>query len=319
MARTWMIGTLTALLLVVGMLPWPLGGNAQQAGKVYRIGYLGLTEPAEFTERLKALHQGMQDLGYEEGRHYRMEYRWAERRSDRYHALAAELVQQKVDLILAASTATIQAAKDVTLKAAKAGTKPIPIVMTSGSAVLETGLIASLGRPGGNITGVITSNVELNGKRLDLLKEMVPRVSRVAILGLAGHASTPGSLHDSERVGRDLGLHLQVLLIRGPTDLETAFAAASRERAGALHLLGGPLANDPSNSQRIAALALEKRLPAVSLSRDFVDHGGLMFYGVDLANLYRRAAAYVDKVLKGANPAELPVEEPTKRELAINL
>jgi putative ABC transport system substrate-binding protein len=319
MARTWMIGTLTALLLVVGMLPWPLGGNAQQAGKVYRIGYLGLTEPAEFTERLKALHQGMQDLGYEEGRHYRMEYRWAERRSDRYHALAAELVQQKVDLILAASTATIQAAKDVTLKAAKAGTKPIPIVMTSGSAVLETGLIASLGRPGGNITGVITSNVELNGKRLDLLKEMVPRVSRVAILGLAGHASTPGSLHDSERVGRDLGLHLQVLLIRGPTDLETAFAAASRERAGALHLLGGPLANDPSNSQRIAALALEKRLPAVSLSREFVDHGGLMFYGVDLANLYRRAAAYVDKVLKGANPAELPVEEPTKRELAINL
>lgn len=314
-----MIGTLTALLLVVGMLPWPLGGNAQQAGKVYRIGYLGLTEPAEFTERLKALHQGMQDLGYEEGRHYRMEYRWAERRSDRYHALAAELVQQKVDLILAASTATIQAAKDVTLKAAKAGTKPIPIVMTSGSAVLETGLIASLGRPGGNITGVITSNVELNGKRLDLLKEMVPRVSRVAILGLAGHASTPGSLHDSERVGRDLGLHLQVLLIRGPTDLETAFAAASRERAGALHLLGGPLANDPSNSQRIAALALEKRLPAVSLSREFVDHGGLMFYGVDLANLYRRAAAYVDKVLKGANPAELPVEEPTKRELAINL
>jgi putative ABC transport system substrate-binding protein len=153
---------------------------------------------------------------------------------------------------------------------------------------------------------------------LELLKEMVPGVSRVAALGLVGYASTPHSLKDAENAARELGLQLQPLMVRGPAELEAAFAAAHRAHAGALHLLGGTLANDPSSSKKIAALALENRLPAISLARHFVDYGGLMFYGVDLSAQYYRAAVYVDKILKGANPAELPVEERRELELFVN-
>jgi putative ABC transport system substrate-binding protein len=304
-------GARILVLLILGILLSPLTTGAQQTGKVYRIGYLGVAGASEYTDRVAALRQGLRELGYEEGKNYVIEYRWGEGKIDRYHGLAAELVQRKVDLIVTGSTATIKAAKEVT--------RAVPIVMAGGSGPLEAGLIASLARPGGNITGVTSSNVELSGKRLELLREMTPGVSRVAVLGLAEHASTPLSLKDAEDAGRMLGLQLQVLLVRGAAELDGAFAAASREHAGALLCLGGPLSSSPSSSKRIAELALKSRLPAIAAYRTFPDAGGLMAYGMDLSILHRYAAVYVDKILKGANPAELPVEQPTKFELVINL
>jgi putative ABC transport system substrate-binding protein len=297
-------------LLILGLLVTPLATDAQQTGKVHRIGFLGISTASNYAPRIAALRQGLRDLGYIEGQNIVFEYRWAEGNSDRYHALITDLVRLKVDVIVTGSTATIRAAKEVT--------KTIPIVMAGGSAPLEAGLVPSLARPGGNITGVTSSNVELGGKRLELLREVAPGVSRVAVLGLAGHASTPLSLKDVEDAGRALGLQLQALLAR-QEELDGALAAATRGQAGALLVLGGPMASDISSSTRIADFAVKSRLPAISPYRPFADHGGLMAYGMDLAILYRHAAVYVDKILKGANPADLPVEQPTKFELAINL
>jgi putative ABC transport system substrate-binding protein len=298
-------------LLVLGLLASPLAVDGQQAGKVYRVGYFGPSTKEDMAPRVAMLVQGLRDLGYVEGQNLVIEYRWAEGKSDRYHGIVAELIQRKVDVIVTTSTATIKAAKQVT--------KAVPIVMAGGSGVLEQGLIDSLARPGSNITGAITSNVELSGKRLELLKQVAPGVLHVAVLGLSGHESTHPSLKDAEDASRALGLQLQPLLVRGPAELDGAFAAATKERAGALLVLSGPMASGQSSGMRIAELALRNRLPAISPYVNFARNGGLLAYGVDVDKLHQNAAVYVDKILKGANPAELPVEQPTKFELAINL
>jgi putative tryptophan/tyrosine transport system substrate-binding protein len=307
-----MRGTATILaILVLGVLVSPFGADAEQAGKVYRVGYLGPSTKEDWVARTATLVQALRALGYVEGQNLVIECRWAEGKSERYRSLVAELVQRKVDVIVTTSTATIKAAKETT--------KTVPIVMAGGSGVLEAGLIDSLARPGGNITGVVSGNVELIGKRFELLMEMVPGVSRVAVIGLAGHASTPVSLKDAEDTSRALGLLLQPLLVRGVAELERAFASATQERAGALLMLSGPMASGESSGTRIADLAMKTRLPSISPFPGYVRQGGLMAYGLDVNILHRHAAVFVDKILKGANPADLPVEQPTKLELAINL
>jgi putative ABC transport system substrate-binding protein len=257
------------------------------------------------------LAQALGDLGYVQGKNLIIEYRWALGRADRYHSLVDELVRSKVEVIVTHSTATIKAAKETA--------RTVPIVMSGGAGVLEAGLIASLARPGGNITGVLSSNVELSGKRLELLKEVIPGLSRVAVIGLSDHESTPLSLQDAESAARVLALQLQVLLVRGVTELKNAFTTASRGQAGALLLLSGPMASGMSSGARIAELALRVRLPAISPYVSFGRLGGLMAYGMDPDILHRHAAPYIDKILQGANPADLPVEQPTKFELVINL
>ena len=297
-----------ALALFAALFLSPPISLAQQAGNVHRIGFLGAGSAPRYAGSIAALRQGLREHGYTEGHNLALEFRWADMKLDRFDALAAELVRSKVDVIVVGSTGTIRAA----LKA----TKTIPIVMAGGSAPLEAGLVPSLARPGGNVTGLTSSNVELSGKRLELLKEAIPGIIRVAILALADYDSTPHSLADAETAGRPLGLQLHVQWVRGPGDLANALVAVSQGRAEALLVLGGPL---QSYNKQIADLALKNRTPAISPYRTFPEGGGLMSYGVDLSDLYRRAATHIDKILKGASPAELPVEQPTKFELVINL
>jgi putative tryptophan/tyrosine transport system substrate-binding protein len=299
---------IAGIILTIVIFGGPLAADAQQPGKVYRIGFLGAGSAPGYASSIAALRQGLRDLGYVEGRNIVIEFRWADMKLDRFDGLAAELVQLKADVIIVGSTGSIRAAKNAT--------KTIPIVMAGGSAPLEAGLVPSLARPGGNVTGLTSSNVELSGKRLELLKEAVPSVTRVAVLALADYDSTPHSLRDAEDTGRALGLHLRTLWVKGPEGFEGAFAAASKEHAGALLILGGPI---QAYNKQIADLALKSRLPAISPYRSFPEGGGLMSYGVDLSDLYRRAATHIDKIFRGAKPADLPLEQPTKFQLVINL
>ncbi len=278
--------------------------EAQQSGKIPRIGYLHLRlDPSQ-----EAFLQGLRELGYMEGQNIIIYHRSAEGKRDRLPALAAELVRLKVDVIVALSPPTARAAKNTTTT--------IPIVMRSTSDPVRSGFVASLARPGGNITGLWSISGELIGKRLELLKEVVPGLSRVAVLWKSGRRSGV-RFKKTEVAARALGLQLQFLQVRDPSDFQGAFEAATREQAGALITLRTPIT--VLHRKQIADLALESRLPAVYDDRRFVLAGGLMSYGTNLAALHRRAATYVDKILKGAKPADLPVERPTKFELIINL
>jgi ABC-type uncharacterized transport system substrate-binding protein len=277
---------------------------AQQPKKMARIGYLftGLLAPKEF---LQALHE----LGYVEGKNIAVEFRAAEGREDRLPALAAELVSLNVDVIVAPGTAAAQAARQAT--------NTIPIVYTGGADPVAIGLAASLARPGGNVTGVTSLSRELTGKRLELLKETFPKVSVVAVLTRGVNPVTTELLKDMKAAANALRLRLQILEVRGPSDFDQAFSAITKERAGALIELPSPLFH--SNRKRIVEFAAKSRLPSIFHSRDFVDAGGLMSYGEHNADLLRRVAYYVDRILKGAKPADLPVEQPTKFEMIINL
>ncbi len=301
-----------AVLLValgLGLLAAPLAAEAQQPAKVPRIGFLGGSPATGFPNNyLEAFRQGLRELGYVEGRNITIEYRWAEGKYDRLPALAAELVQLKVDVIFAFATPPSQAAKQAT--------KTIPIVMLAADAV-EQGLVASLARPGSNITGLSVQAPELGGKQLQLLKQVVPRASRVAILWNTANPYTALVVRETEAAARTLGVQLQSLPVRGPEEFEGAFEAATRGGAAALLTVGDVLTI--AHRTRIVALAAKSRLPAMYTFREFVDDGGLMAYGANLADLSRRAATYVDKILKGAKPGDLPVEQPTKFELVINL
>jgi ABC-type uncharacterized transport system substrate-binding protein len=302
-----------AFLTGIGaVLGTPLAAGAQQAAKVARIGYLS-TDLAATPYIQGAFRQGLRDLGYVEGRNVVIEYRDAEGKPERLPALAAELVALKVDVIVAA------AGNNVTL-AAKQATRTLPIVFAAVSDPVASGLVTSLARPGGNVTGASILSPELVGKRLELLTQAIPGVSRVAVLWL------PGAL--GERVGKDmlkeadvaaraLGVRLQFVEARVPADLDRAFSDMTRARADALTVL-------PNNMflrerRRLVDLAAKHRLPAVYTVREYVDAGGLMAYAPNLADVVRRAATYVDKILRGAKPADLPVEQPTKFELVINL
>jgi putative ABC transport system substrate-binding protein len=297
--------------LSAGLLAAPLAAEAQQAGRVPRIGFLNLTSPSDRPSHLDAFRQRLRELGWVEGQNIVIDYRYAEGRVDRLPDLAAELVRLKVDLIVA--SAGTQAAT-----AAKNATETIPIVMIYVRDPVGTGLIASLARPGGNVTGVSGSaGLELFAKQLELLKETVPKIRRVAILSNPDNAYHQLAIREANVAARSLGVQLQLLEARGPNEFDGAFAAMAKERVGALLVLSDAIFN--SHRTRLADLAARSRLPAAYAVRESVEAGGLMSYGPSFLDLYRRSAAYVDKILKGAKPADLPVEQPTTFELVINL
>jgi putative ABC transport system substrate-binding protein len=295
------------------LLVAPLATEAQQAAKIARIGYLS-SSLAATPNRQEAFRQGLRDLGYVEGRNLVIEYRDAEGNVDRFPALAAELVALKVDVIF------VGGGTRVTLAAMQA-TKTIPIVFTGVGDPVESGLVTNLARPGGNATGLSSLGPELVGKRLELLKQAVPGVSRVAVLflpGALGERTDKEMLKAADVAARALGVQPQFIeASRDPDEFAKAFSDMTSARAGALAVL--PSNRFSREHRRLADLAAKNRLPAVYTAREFVDAGGLMSYGANEPDLFRRAATYVDKILKGARPGDLPVEQPTKFELVINL
>jgi putative ABC transport system substrate-binding protein len=300
------------LIAAGALLAAPLAAEAQQAAKVARIGYLS-PNLASSPHLRDAFLQGLRDLGYVEGRNVVIDYRDAEAKLERVPALAAELVALKVDVIF------VGGGTRVTLAAMQA-TKTIPIVFTSVGDPVESGLVTSLARPGGNATGLSLLYSELVGKWLEQLKQAIPGVSRVAVLwqpGAFGERTEKDTLKRAEVAARELGVRLQLVEARGPENFDRAFSEMTRARADALTVLSSNMF--VSERRRLVDLAAKNRLPAMYNVREYVDAGGLMSYGPNLADLYRRAATYVDKILKGVNPADLPVEQPTKVELVINL
>ena len=283
--------------------------EAQQPTKIPRIGFLITSSPSTIAPRIDAFRQGLRELGYVEGKNIVIERRHADGKSDRLPALAVELVNLKVDVIVTSGPTATRPAKEAT--------SSIPIVMTFDDDPVGSGFVASLARPGGNITGLSTLSPEISGKQLELLKEIVPRLGRVAVIGTSTRQGTAQTLNEMELAAGAFGVKLQYLDIQSPKDIETAFRVASKERADAVLVLQSPVLY--SQRAQIADLALKSRLPAISSRREFVEDGGLMSYGVSTFDLDRRAAAYVDKILKGAKPAEIPVEQPKKFEFIINL
>ena len=298
------------LALAGGPLAASRVADAQRAGKVSRIGYLTAGSVTANPRVLEAFRQGLRDLGWVEGQNIVIEYRSAEGRADRLPDLAAELVRLKVDVIVAAPTGAALAARNAT------GT--VPVVGVSLTEPVGLGVIGSLARPGGNVTGVSYSvGADIFGKDLELLKEVVPKVRRVAVLSNPDGPAQPLIISNIKSAARPLGLQLLLLDARAPRDFAGAFAAMARERVGALFVVTDPMFI-PYRA-RLADLAAKNRLPSIFTQRADVEAGGLMSYGPDFPDMYRRAATYVDKILKGAKPADLPVEQPTKFELVINL
>jgi ABC-type uncharacterized transport system substrate-binding protein len=296
--------------LVVGtIIAAPLAAEAQQPGKVYRMGYLYSGSASSSPRAPEAFREGLRELGWVEGRNIVIDYRFAEGRFDRLPDLAAELVRLKVNVIVAWPTPPAIAAKNAT------GT--IPIVMIGVGYPIELGLIASLARPGRNVTGLSFNVGEEIGKGLELLKETLPKVRRVAILSNPANPGHAPAVSIVQAAARSLGLQLQLLEAREPNQLEGAFAAMAKDRVEALLVVTDSMFI--FQRARLADLAVKNRLPAMFGVREFVDAGGLMSYGVSVPDLMRRAATFVDKILKGAKPADLPVEQPTKFELVINL
>jgi putative tryptophan/tyrosine transport system substrate-binding protein len=298
-------------MIAGGMVAAPLAtAAAQPPEKVPRVGFLGPRTRSDNAGFVDAFLQGLRELGWVEGKTIVIEYRWAEGRSDRLPDLAAELVRLKVDVILAGSNAVAVAAKNVT--------RTIPIVMATGGDPVGLGLVASLARPGGNVTGLSYGvGMEVVGKGLELLKETVPKVRRVAVLSNPANPSQALAIEKVSDAARAVGVQLQLLEARGPNEFDNAFAAMSRERAEALFV---PL--DPFfgfHRARLSDLAAKSRIPAIYGSREYPEAGGLMSYGADFRHSFGRSATYVDKILKGAKPADLPIEQPTKFELVINL
>jgi putative ABC transport system substrate-binding protein len=300
------------LASLAGVLAAPLGAEAQQVGKVPRVGYLSPFSGShpEIQRGLDVFRQALGELGYVEGRGVAIEYRFAEGKAERLPDLATELVRLKVDVIV-----TVGGVPPA--QAAQRATKAIPIVATGTADPVAAGLVASLARPGGNITGPGIISHELVGKELELLREVVPKVSRVAVLWNPANPGNALQLRAAEATAPALGVRLQPVEARGPGEIDRAFAAMARERAGALLVLLDSMLLD--QRERIADLAAKNRLPAVYGLRPHAEAGGLMAYGANLLDLFRHMAIYVGKLLKGAKPADLPVEEPTKFELVINM
>jgi putative ABC transport system substrate-binding protein len=286
--------------------------GAQQPKKVPLLGYLSANAPASESARAEGIRLALRERGYIEGQNIAIEYRYAEGKIDRLPELAAELVRLKVDIIVVAGT-------DTMIRAAKNATKTIPIVMTGqGIDPVEAGLVESLARPGGNVTGLTNLSRELGGKRLELFKEAVPKVARVAVFY---NPASPGSVRDVKEVlpvaARALGLTIQPWEVRGTEDFDRVFAAMGKQRPDGLYVPGSPVMR--INKKRIVDFALKSRLPSMYAISEFVDAGGLMYYGADQAESYRRVAYFVDRILKGTKPADLPVERPMRFEFIINL
>jgi putative ABC transport system substrate-binding protein len=289
-------------------LPAALTG-AQQPAKVPRIGFLSSLSPAAVSARMDEFRQGLRELGYVEGKNIVIESRWAEGKTERLPELAAELVRLKVDVIVTGGPSVNRFAKEATAT--------IPIVLSFDNDPVGNGFAASLARPGGNITGLSTQYPEISGKQLELLKEIVPRLSHVAVLGNSIQPGNPQALREVELAAKAFGVKLQYLDILSPKDIETAFRAASKGHADAVLVLASQLVT--SHPKQFAELAAKNRLPAIYWSPEFVEAGGLMAYSVSITDLFRRTATYVDKILKGVKPGDIPVEQPTKFELVINL
>lgn len=295
---------LITVLLITGLV------EAQQSKKVSRIGFLGSGSSASMSSRAGAFRQGLRDLGYVEGKNIIIEYRYVEAKPGRAPELAAELVRLNVDVIVTSATGPVRAAKDAS--------KTIPIVFSATADPIEDGLVASLAKPGGNITGLSLMAPELNGKRLELLKEAFPKVSRVAFFWHLGRFTEDRRrFREAEAVAKELGLRLQSIAVKPGDEFESVFKAAKSGGVQALTTSPSQIFN--THQARIVDFATKNRLPAIYPSTGFVEVGGLMSYGPDILDNWRRAATYVDKILKGAKPADLPVEQPTKFEFVINL
>ena len=297
------------ITLLGGAAAWPLTARAQQPmAKLPTIGFLGAATPSAWSQRVAAFVQRLRELGWTEGRTVVVEYRWAEGRSERFLEIAAEFAQLKVDVIVAAGTPAVLAAKQAT--------SVVPIVFVGAGDPVGTGLVASLPRPGGNITGLSAQTTDTVGKRLELLRELMPGIRRLAIMG---NVDNPVSVLEMREIGAacaSLGLEVAALEIRRTADIVPAFEALKRG-AEALYVQADPLVI--ANQIRINTLALGMRLPTMHGLREYVEAGGLMSYGPNFPDLFRRAADFVDKILRGAKPSDIPVEQPTKFELVINL
>ena len=301
-----------ALILTAILFALSFRVEAQHPKKVFRIGVLALGNSTTESPRIEAILQSLNDLGYIKGQNIAIDYRYAERNRERLPDLGTELVRLNVDVILASGG-------DGVTRAAMNATKTIPIVMIGqGFDPVMAGIVNNLARPGGNVTGITNLNIELGGKRLELLKEAAPKLARVAVL--YEQASSANVVQVKEVLppaARALGLTLQLREIRAAEDFDRVFTAMGKERPDGLYVTGGPLIL--ANAKRIAGLALKSRLPSMHVNRQIVEAGGLMSYGTDAADSYRRVAYFVDKILKGAKPGDLPIEQPTKFELVINL
>ena len=303
------IATLS-VIFALGLVLARVSSEAQQPTKAPRIGYLGGPSLSSLAPRIEAFRQGLRELGYVEGKNIVIEWRSAEGKLDRLPDLAGELVRLKVDVIVTTGPANTRSAKEAT--------STIPIVMTQDNDPVGNGFVASLARPGGNITGLSTLRADLSGKMLELLKEILPKLSRVAVFGTSTQPGNAQALKGIELAAGAFGVKLQHLDVLDPKDIETAFRAAGEGRADAiLMMVAGGVAR--AHRTEIVELAVKSRLPVIYQSPSVVEAGGLMSYGVNLNDLDRRAATYVDKILKGAKPADLPVEQPMKVEFIINL
>lgn len=300
--------TLLLALVTVGIL-MPGVGEAQPSGKLWRIGYVETPAPSANPHRREALERGLRDLGYTEGRNLVIERRFAEGKPERLDVLAAELVRLKLDLIVAVGTQAILALKR--------STSVIPIVMALSGDAVGTGLVASLARPGGNVTGLTFISPELSGKRLELLREAFPKISRVAVLWNPEDPPRLLEYKAADSAAKQLGLTLQSVEVRRAEDFDAASAQIARGGADAVIVFADPLTT--ALRSRVVALVGKSRLPAIYGNREFVDADGLVSYAANFTDLFRRAATYVDKILKGANPRDLPVEQPAKFELIVNL
>ena len=299
---------LVTIVAIIGLIAASIS-NAQQTAKMSRLGYLGFSSPTITPTRREAFLQGLRDHGYIEGKNIVIDYRWAEGKAELLPDLAAQLVSLKPDVIFAQ-------APQGTL-AAKKATATIPIVFVGIGDPVETGVVASLARPGGNITGFANMAPELAGKRLELLKETVPKILSVAVFWNGTNQGNPKVLKDSEATARALKLTLHPLEVRRPDDFDGAFHAATKARANALMPLPDPFIN--TQLKRVIEFAAKNRLPAIYTASEFVDADGLMSYGPSIADQFRRAAVFVDKILKGTKPADIPVEQPIKFEFVVNL
>ena len=298
-------GAVPSILVVVVLLALGVAVEAQQPTRIPRIGYLIAVSPSTSANRIKVFQQGLRELGYTEKNNIVIEYRYAEEKLDRLPALAAELVRTKVDIIVTAGGQATRAAKEAT--------STIPIVMTNDPDPVGSGFVASLAQPGGNITGLSTLAPELSGKRLELLREVVRKLSRVAIVGTSTQPGHAHAIKELELAAKGFNVQIQYLDVIDTTDIETAFRAAAKGRADGILTLTSPILR--SQRVQLAELAVKNHIPAIYNDIQFVEAGGLIFYGVSFLDLDRRAATYVDKILKGAKPAELPIEQPMKFEL----
>jgi putative tryptophan/tyrosine transport system substrate-binding protein len=305
----WCSAVGVIVILTLSPLAAPLAAEAQSPRKVHRIGFLWNSSPSLTPHLLEAFRHGLSERGYVEGEHFTIESRYAEGNPALLPGLAAEVVGLQVEVIVTSGAQAIQAVRQAT--------NTIPVVMVAVGAPVEAGFVTSLGRPGGNLTGLSLVAPELSGKRLELLKETVPAISHVAVLVNPANPVTAVELRETQRAAQALQVQLHVVEVRGPQELDAAFSALRSLRADALMLLLDPMFI--SQRARLAALTATSRLPAIYALREDAEAGALMAYGPHFPDLFRRAATYVDKVLKGAQPADLPVEQPTKYELVLNL